>query len=58
MNIRNRHSDNVNYNLNITLLTKLSYFLVTILLKNFRKKSKLVDSYAISQQARSLTIMA
>ena len=27
-------------------------------LKNYRKKSKLVDSYTISQQAQSTTIMA
>ena len=33
MNITKRHSDNVNYNLNIILLTKLSYFL----LKSFWK---------------------
>ena len=57
MNITNRHSENVNHNFNITLLTKLSYFLLTILLKNYRK-SKLVDSYTISQQAQSTTIMA
>ena len=58
MNITNRHSENVNYNFNITLLTKLSSFLLTILLKNYRKKSKLVDSNTISQQAQSTTIMA
>ena len=29
--------NNVNYNLNKILLTKLSYFLLTILLKNYRK---------------------
>ena len=33
MNITKRYSDNVNYNLNIILLTKLSYFLLIILLK-------------------------
>ena len=58
MNITKRYSDNVNYNLNITLLTKLSYFISTIILKNYRKKSKLVDSYTISQQVRSTTVMA
>ena len=58
MSITNRYSDNVNCNLNITLLTKLSYFLLTIILKNYRKKSKLVDSYTISQQARFSAVMA
>ena len=56
MNITRRYSDNVNYNSNIFLLTKLSYFLLTILLKNHGKKSKLVDSDTISQQAQSTTI--
>ena len=61
MNIMNKYSDNANYNLNITLLTKLSYFLLTIILsaENYRqKKSKVVDSHTISQQARSRAIMA
>ena len=57
MNIMKRYSDKVNYNLNIILMTKLSYFLSTILLKNYRKKSKLVDSN-ISQQTRSTAIIA
>ena len=57
MNITKRYSDKVNYNLNIILMTKLSYFLLTILLKNYRKKSKLVDSN-ISQQTRSTAIIA
>ena len=52
MNITKRYSDNVNYDLNIILWTKLSYFLLKILLKNYRKKTKLADSNAISQQAR------
>ena len=47
MNITNGYSDNVLFNLNIILLTKLYYFLLTIPLKNSRKKSKLVDSYTI-----------
>ena len=46
------------YNLNIILLTKLSYILLTILLKNYRKKSELVDGNTISQQARSTTLIA
>ena len=33
MNITKRYSDNVNCNLNIILLTKLSYFLLIILLE-------------------------
>ena len=33
MNITKIYSDNVNYNLNIILLTKLSYFILIILLK-------------------------
>ena len=37
MNITNRHSANVNYNFNITLLTKVSYFLLAITLKTYRK---------------------
>ena len=33
MNLTNRYSDNANpYNLNITLLTKLAYFLLTVTL--------------------------
>ena len=40
MNITKRYSNKVNYNLNIILLTKLSHFLLTILLKNYRKKIK------------------
>ena len=58
MNITKRYSDNVNYDLNIILLTKLSYFLLKILLKNYRKKTKLADSNAISQQARFTTKIA
>ena len=54
---KKKHSDNLNYNLNI-LLTNPSYFLFSILLKNWRKKSKLVDSNTMSQQARSKTIIA
>ena len=57
MNIMKRYSDKVNYNLNIILMTKLSHFLLTILLKNYRKKSKLLDSNTISQQARSIIII-
>ena len=49
---------NVNYDLNKILLTKLFYFLLTVLLKNYRKKSKLVDSNTIFQQALSTTIIA
>ena len=55
MNITKRHSDNVNYNLNIILLTTLSHFLLAILLKNYWRKSKLVDSNTIPQQAQSTT---
>ena len=36
---KKKHSDNLNYNLNI-LLTNPSYFLFSILLKNWRKKIK------------------
>ena len=38
MNMTKRYSDNVNYDLNTILLTKLSYFHLKILLKNYRKK--------------------
>ena len=41
MNITTIYSNNVNYNLSIILLTKLSYFLLRSLLKNYRRKSKL-----------------
>ena len=58
MNIKNGYSDNVNYNLNIILLTNSSYFRLSILLKYHRKKSKLVDSNTISQKARSTTAIA
>ena len=54
-NLTKRYSDNVNYNLNIK---KISYFLLTILLKNYGSNSKLVDSNTISQQAWSTTIIA
>ena len=54
MNMKKRYSDNVNYNLNIILMTNPSYFLWT----NYRKKSKHVDSIAVSQQARPTTIVA
>ena len=57
MNIKKRYSDNVNYNLNIILMTNSSYFLLTILQKKYRKKSKFVDSNTISQQAQSTTII-
>ena len=53
--MKKRYSVDVNYNLNIILMTNSSYFLLTILLTNYWKKSKLVDSNTISQQARSTT---
>ena len=56
--IEKKYTDNVNCNLNIILMTNPSYFLLTILLKNYGKKSKLVDSIAISQEVRSTTVIA
>ena len=40
------------------LMTNPSHFFLTILLKNYRKKSKLVKRNTISQQPRSTTITA
>ena len=37
---KKRYYDNVNYNLNIILLINSSYFRLTILQKNYKKKSK------------------
>ena len=34
----------INYNLNVILMKNPSHFLLTILLKNYGKKAKLVDS--------------
>ena len=53
-----KYSDKVNYNLKMILQTKLSYILLTIVLKNYRKKSELVDDNTISQQARSTALIA
>ena len=55
--MKKRYSDDVNYNLNIVLMSNSSYFVLTILLKDYGKNSKLVDSNTISQQARSTTII-
>ena len=38
INIKKRYSDDVNYNLNLILMTNSSSFLLTILLKNCWKK--------------------
>ena len=57
MNIKKRYSDNANYNLNIILLANSFCFRLTILWKITGKKTKLVESNAISQQARSATII-
>ena len=51
--MRKIYSVEVNYNLNIIFLINSSYFLLTFLLKNYRKNSKLVDSNTISQQLKS-----
>ena len=53
-----KHKENIFWQrkfkyLNIILVTNSSYFLLTILLKNYRKKSKLLYSNTISQQAWS-----
>ena len=40
MKIKKRYSDNVNDKLNVIFLTNSSYFLLTILLKNYRRKIK------------------
>ena len=37
---KEKYSDNVNYNLNIILITNLSYFLLTILQKKYREKNQ------------------
>ena len=52
------YSDDVNYNLKAILLTNLFYYLLTIILKNYWKKSKLVDRNTTSQQAPSRTVIA
>ena len=58
MIIKKKISDKVNYHLNVILLTKLSYILLTILLENYRKKTELVDGNTISQQAQSTALTA
>ena len=56
MNITKRYSDNVNYNLNIIVLTKLSYFLLKILLEKLRENNKARRQQV--QQVRFTTIIA
>ena len=46
------------YNLNSILMANQSHFFLTILLKNYGKKSKLVNRKNISQQPRSTTTIA
>ena len=52
------YSYNINYNLNIILMTNPPHFLSKIPMRNYWKKSKLVDSNTLSQQARSTTTIA
>ena len=54
MNITNRHSENVNYYFNITLLTKFILFSLDKSPEKLQEKIKAT----ISQQAQSTTIMA
>ena len=51
MNIKKRSSDEINYD-------KFILFSFDISFENFRKKSKLVNSNNISQQARFTTVRA
>ena len=38
-------------------MTNSSHFLLTVRLKNYEKKSKLLDSNTISQQTRSIIVI-
>ena len=58
MNINKRYSDNVNYNLNIFLLTNSILFSLDNFSEKLQEKIKALRQQYHSQQARSTTIIA